>query len=80
MPRFKIGDLVIVRNVVWTSRKGQAGHVLRVKPAIHGRPNLDKYIVVFPDGREEPMWDTQLEKPILLHNRCNFLITNSTSD
>jgi len=81
MPRFKKSDLVIVRNVIWTSRKGQGGHILRIKPAMHGRPvNLDKYVVVFPDGNEETMWDIQLEKPILLRADCTLLPRNSTSD
>jgi hypothetical protein len=66
MPRFEKGDLVIVRDVIWTSRKGQAGQIVQSKPTRAGRAsNLDKYVVVFPDGDQEEMWDVQLEKPIL---------------
>jgi hypothetical protein len=68
MSRFEDGDLVVVRDVIWTSRKGQRGRVVQRTPAKPGRAStLDKYKVVFADGQEEELWDIQLEKPILLH-------------
>jgi hypothetical protein len=65
VPRFEEGDLVITRDVIWNTRKGQAGRVIGIRPSKHGRAStLDKYIVRFTDGGEEELWGIQLEKPI----------------
>ncbi len=67
MSRFEDGDFVVVRDVIWTSRKGQRGRVIHRKPARSGGGStLDKYTVLFADGEQEELWDIQLEKPILL--------------
>jgi hypothetical protein len=65
VPRFEQDDLVIIRDVISHPRKGQAGRVMEIRPAKHGRAStLDKYIVRFTDGHEEELWDIQLAKPV----------------
>jgi hypothetical protein len=41
--------------------------VIEVKPSKQSRAStLDKYVVSFPDGDQEELWDIQLEKPSLI--------------
>ncbi len=61
MHRFKKGDFVVIRNVIFTRREGQSGRIIGITPSRWGRSSLDKYVVVFSDGEQEEFWDVQLE-------------------
>jgi hypothetical protein len=61
--RFEKNDIVMIRDVIWTRRKGQAGIVIEVRPSKAGRASsLDKSLVRFADAEEEEFWDVQLER------------------
>jgi len=67
MPRFRDGDFVVQRDVVWNSRKGQRGKIVQRLPTRQNADSkFDRYIVFFSDGQQEEVWDTQLEKPIFV--------------
>ena len=62
MPRFCKEDIVVVRDVIFSSRKGETARVIEIKPGKHGRAStLDKYVVQFTDGMEKELWDIQLQ-------------------
>jgi hypothetical protein len=58
-PRFSVGTLVEIRNVISTQYSGQTGTVVLVRPSPRNR-TLDKYVVRFASGVEKEFWDIQL--------------------
>jgi hypothetical protein len=60
-PRFSIGSLVEIRDVISTRYFGQTGTVVLVRPSRRS-PTLDKYVVRFADGVEKLFWDIQLSE------------------
>jgi hypothetical protein len=61
-PRFGNGDLVTVRDVIFSRYSGQTCHVIGTKPCGNGNCTLDKYTVAFENGDQAELWDVQLEK------------------
>jgi hypothetical protein len=62
LERFTKDDLVVVRDVISTRRKGQRGRVVEVHPSRKGNATLDKYVVLFSDGKQEELWSIQLQR------------------
>jgi hypothetical protein len=60
-PRHQVGQLVLVRDVIFSRYAGLTGTVLSVHPHARGNQTLDKYTVSFTDGRQGIFWDIQLE-------------------
>jgi hypothetical protein len=55
------GQIVRVRDVIWSRWAGQIGIVVQVKPNERGKRVLDKYVVRFADNDQEEFWGIQLE-------------------
>ena len=60
MPRFEIGQLVRIRDVIWNKHCGRRGVVRAGTANKQGRTSLDKYVVEFSDGSRSEFWSIQL--------------------
>ena len=60
-PRFSLGALVEIRDVISTRHSGKTGTVILVRPS-RRNSTLDKYLVRFADGVEKEFWDIQLSE------------------
>ena len=58
--RYQSGQLVKIRDVITSRYAGHTGRIVAVKPNKYGRVTLDKYIVLFPDGKQKEFWNIQL--------------------
>ncbi len=57
--RFRVGDPVVIRDIIATPHVGRIGTIAAVYP--HTRSHtLDKYDVEFDDGLLVTVWDIQL--------------------
>jgi hypothetical protein len=61
------GQVVRVRDVIWSRWAGQSGVIVEVKPDKRGKRILDKYVVQFADNDQEEFWGIQLEIEISNH-------------
>jgi len=61
MHRFEMGAAVRIRDVNFSHRVGQRGHVIDIKPHRRGIRTLDKYVVEFSNGEKKEFWGIQLE-------------------
>lgn len=60
-PRFSLGALVEIRDVISTRHSGKTGTVILVRPS-RRNSTLDKYLVRFADGVKKEFWDIQLSE------------------
>ena len=55
------GQMVRIRDVIWSRWAGQTGIIVEVKPNQRGKRVLDKYVIRFADNDQEEFWGIQLE-------------------
>jgi hypothetical protein len=55
------GQIVRVRDVIWSPWAGQTGIIVELRPNERGKHVLDKYVVRFADNDQEEFWGIQLE-------------------
>ncbi len=63
MPRFQLGQKVIIAGSIITRHRDREATVINVRPSRHARPGvttLDKYVVRFEDGDQTEFYDIQL--------------------
>ena len=60
-PRFPVGALVEINDVISTRHVREIGRVIRIQASRHSR-TLDKYLVRFASGVEKEFWDIQLRQ------------------
>jgi hypothetical protein len=63
MPRFYVGQRVLIGGLITTKHRGREATVMHVEPSTHTRPgvtSLDKYVVRFDSGDQAEFWDIQL--------------------
>ena len=63
MPRFQLGQKVVITGPITTKYKDREATVIDVQPSKYARPgvtSLDKYVVRFEDGDQAQFFDIQL--------------------
>lgn len=60
MPRFKVGNRVLVMPTIFHRHVGDEGTVSRLMPHKSGKRTLDRYEVEFANGENCILWDIQL--------------------
>jgi len=67
MPQFEVGQLVRIRDVIWSKNCGKRGVVRAGTANKQGRTSLDKYLVEFSDGTRSEFWSIQLAPDDVQH-------------
>ena len=65
MPRFRLGQKVVVTGSVIEKDRGRKGTVVSIQPNMYAEPGVtsaDKYIVRFEEGDEAGFYEIQLLK------------------
>jgi hypothetical protein len=63
MPRFQLGQKVLITGSIATKHRGRKATVIVVRPSKHTWPgvtSLDKYVVRFDDDQQAEFFDIQL--------------------
>jgi hypothetical protein len=63
VPRFQLGQKVVVTGPITTKYRDREATVIAVQPGKHARPgvtSLDKYVVRFENGDQAEFFDIQL--------------------
>ena len=63
MPRFQLGQKVVITGPITTKYRDREATVIAVQPGKYARPgvtSLDKYVVRFEDGDQAQFYDIQL--------------------
>jgi hypothetical protein len=61
MPRFHLGQTVLVAGAIDKKYRGRNATVISVQPNTHIAPGADKYVAQFGDGHQAEFWDIQLK-------------------
>jgi hypothetical protein len=62
MPRFHIGQKVLITGPMATKDRGREATVVSIQPNTHIAPGANKYIVRFEEGDEADFYEIQLLK------------------
>jgi hypothetical protein len=61
MPRFHLGQKVVITGPMTTKDRGREATVISVQPNTHIAPGADKYVAQFGNGDQAEFWDIQLK-------------------
>jgi hypothetical protein len=70
MPRFHLGQKVLIAAAIDTKYRGRKATVISVQPNTHIAPGADKYIAQFGDGNQAEFWGIQLTEAPGERQRC----------